>query len=42
MSCLFVSYDRFFTRTVATRFLEIPKGRLVEVEDADAFFDAQT
>ena len=42
VSCLFVSHDRFFTRTVATRFLEIRKGRLVEVEDADAFFDAQT
>jgi ATPase subunit of ABC transporter with duplicated ATPase domains len=41
VSCLFVSHDRFFTRTVATRFLEIRKGRLVEVDDADAFFDAQ-
>ncbi len=42
VSCLFVSHDRFFTRTVATRFLEIRKGRLVEIDDADAFFDAQT
>jgi ABC-type sulfate/molybdate transport systems ATPase subunit len=41
VSCLFVSHDRFFTRTVATRFLEIRKGRLIEVDDADAFFDAQ-
>ncbi|OJU37345.1 MAG: hypothetical protein BGN99_14095, partial [Alphaproteobacteria bacterium 65-37] len=41
VSCLFVSHDRFFTRTVATRFLEIHKGRLVDVDDADAFFDAQ-
>jgi ATPase subunit of ABC transporter with duplicated ATPase domains len=41
VSCLFVSHDRYFTRTAATRFLEIRKGRLVEVEDADAFFDAQ-
>ena len=41
VSCLFVSHDRFFTRTVATRFLEIRKGRLVDVDDADAFFDAQ-
>jgi ATPase subunit of ABC transporter with duplicated ATPase domains len=41
VSCLFVSHDRFFTRTVATRFLEIRKGRLVEVDDPDAFFDAQ-
>jgi ATPase subunit of ABC transporter with duplicated ATPase domains len=42
VSCLFVSHDRFFTRTVATRFLEIRKGRLVEIDDADAFFDAQS
>jgi ATPase subunit of ABC transporter with duplicated ATPase domains len=42
VSCVFVSHDRFFTRTVATRFLEIRKGRLVDVEDADAFFDAQS
>ena len=41
VSCLFVSHDRFFTRTVATRFLEIRKGRLVEIDDPDAFFDAQ-
>ncbi|MBS0547963.1 MAG: ABC-F family ATP-binding cassette domain-containing protein, partial [Proteobacteria bacterium] len=41
VSCVFVSHDRFFTRTVATRFLEIHKGRLIDVEDADAFFDAQ-
>ena len=41
VSCLFVSHDRFFTRSVATRFLEIRKGRLVDVDDADAFFDAQ-
>jgi ATPase subunit of ABC transporter with duplicated ATPase domains len=42
VSCLFVSHDRYFTRTAATRFLEIRKGRLVEVDDADAFFDQQT
>jgi ATPase subunit of ABC transporter with duplicated ATPase domains len=41
VSCLFVSHDRYFTRTAATRFLEIRRGRLVEVESADAFFDAQ-
>ena len=33
VSCLFVSHDRYFTRTVATRFLEIRKGRLVEIDD---------
>jgi len=42
VTCLFVSHDRFFTRTVATRFLEIRKHKLIEVENADAFFDAQT
>jgi ATPase subunit of ABC transporter with duplicated ATPase domains len=41
VSCLFVSHDRFFTRTAATRFLEIRRGRLVEIDDPDAFFDAQ-
>jgi ATPase subunit of ABC transporter with duplicated ATPase domains len=41
ISCLFVSHDRFFTRTIATRFLEIRKGRLIDVEDPDAFFDSQ-
>jgi ATPase subunit of ABC transporter with duplicated ATPase domains len=42
VSCLFVSHDRFFARTAATRFLEIRRGRLVEIDDPDAFFDAQT
>lgn len=42
VSCIFVSHDRYFTRTAATRFLEIRRGRLVEVEDAGDFFDRQT
>ncbi|NBB13899.1 ATP-binding cassette domain-containing protein [Caulobacter sp. SLTY] len=41
VSCLFVSHDRYFTRTAATRFLEIRRGRLVEVDSPDAFFAAQ-
>jgi ATPase subunit of ABC transporter with duplicated ATPase domains len=41
VSCIFVSHDRYFTRTAATRFVEIRKGRLVELEDPDDFFDAQ-
>jgi ATPase subunit of ABC transporter with duplicated ATPase domains len=41
VACLFVSHDRYFTRTAATRFLEIRKGRLVEVDGPDAFFEAQ-
>jgi ATPase subunit of ABC transporter with duplicated ATPase domains len=39
VSCLFVSHDRYFTRTVANRFLEIRKGRLLEIDDAESFFD---
>jgi hypothetical protein len=31
--------DCFFTRAAATRYLEIRKGRLMEVESADAFFE---
>ena len=42
VACLFVSHDRFFTRTAATRFMEIRKGRLVEVESSDEFFEKQT
>ena len=41
VSCVFVSHDRYFTRAAATRFLEIRRGRLVEVDDPDAFFAAQ-
>jgi ATPase subunit of ABC transporter with duplicated ATPase domains len=41
VSCVFVSHDRYFTRAAATRFVEIRKGRLVEVEDPDAFYEAQ-
>ena len=42
VACLFVSHDRYFTRTAANRFLEIRKGKQVEVEDPEVFFDAQT
>ena len=41
VSCIFVSHDRYFTRTAATRFIEIRRGKLVEVEDPDEFFEAQ-
>ena len=41
VACLFVSHDRYFTRAAATRFIEIRKGRLIEVESPDAFFAAQ-
>jgi ATPase subunit of ABC transporter with duplicated ATPase domains len=41
VSCLFVSHDRYFTRTAATRFLEIRRARLVEVDDPDDFFESQ-
>jgi ATPase subunit of ABC transporter with duplicated ATPase domains len=41
VACIFVSHDRWFTRAAATRFVEIRKGRLVEVESPEAFFDSQ-
>ena len=41
VACVFVSHDRWFTKAAASRFLEIRKGKLVEVEDPDEFFDAQ-
>jgi ATPase subunit of ABC transporter with duplicated ATPase domains len=41
VACIFVSHDRWFTRAAATRFLEIRRGKLVEVEDPEAFFDSQ-
>jgi ATPase subunit of ABC transporter with duplicated ATPase domains len=41
VACIFVSHDRWFTRSSATRFVEIRKGRLVEVESPDAFFGSQ-
>ncbi len=42
VACVFVSHDRYFTRTAATRFLAFRRGRLVEVDEPDSFFDAQT
>ncbi|MFN3513864.1 MAG: ABC-F family ATP-binding cassette domain-containing protein [Phenylobacterium sp.] len=41
VACIFVSHDRYFTRTAANRFLEIRKGRLIEVEGPDEFFSEQ-
>jgi ATPase subunit of ABC transporter with duplicated ATPase domains len=41
VACVFVSHDRWFTRSAATRFVEIRKGKLVEVESPDPFFAAQ-
>jgi ATPase subunit of ABC transporter with duplicated ATPase domains len=40
-ACIFVSHDRWFTRAVATRYLEIRRGRLVEVDSPEPFFEAQ-
>jgi len=37
-SCVFVSHDRSFVRTVGTRFWLIDKRRLVEVDDPEPFF----
>jgi ATPase subunit of ABC transporter with duplicated ATPase domains len=41
VSCVFVSHDRYFTRSAATRFLEIRRGRLVDVEGPEEFFESQ-
>ncbi|HEY1448238.1 MAG TPA: ATP-binding cassette domain-containing protein [Caulobacteraceae bacterium] len=41
VACVFVSHDRYFTRTAATRFLEFRRGRLIEVDEPDSFFDSQ-
>ena len=41
VACIFVSHDRWFTRSAATRFVEIRKGKLVEVESPEPFFAAQ-
>lgn len=50
VSCIFVSHDRYFTRSAATRFFEIkpPKtgttkqiAKLVEVEGPEEFFERQ-
>ncbi len=41
VSCVFVSHDRFFTRAAANRFFEIRKGKLIEVDSAEDFYDAQ-
>ena len=41
VACLFVSHDRYFTRTAATRFVEVVRGKLVEVDSPDAFFERQ-
>lgn len=39
-ACLLVSHDRSFVRNTGNRFWQIMKGKLVEVETPDAFFDA--
>lgn len=41
VTCMFVSHDRFFTRTAATRFMEVRKSRLVEIDDPEEFFARQ-
>lgn len=38
-ACIFVSHDRHFTRVAANRFIEIRRGTLREIDDAEAFFE---
>jgi ATPase subunit of ABC transporter with duplicated ATPase domains len=40
-TCLLVSHDRSFVRTVGTRFWLIDKKRLIEVDDPEAFFSGE-
>lgn len=40
-ACIFVSHDRWFSRAVATRYVEIRRGGLVEVDSPEPFFQAQ-
>jgi ATPase subunit of ABC transporter with duplicated ATPase domains len=39
-SCILVSHDRAFVSAIATRHLVIERGRLVEVDGAQAFYDS--
>jgi ATPase subunit of ABC transporter with duplicated ATPase domains len=41
-SCLIVSHDRSFIRAVGNRFWQIDGRRLIEVDDPESFFAAQT
>jgi ATPase subunit of ABC transporter with duplicated ATPase domains len=40
-SCVLVSHDRSFIRTVGNRFWQIERKKLVEVDDPEDFFTAQ-
>lgn len=37
-TCIFVSHDRKMVRGAATRYLEIKRGKLIEVESPELFF----
>lgn len=41
-TCLLVSHDRSFVRAVGNRFWQIEKRKLIEVDDPEAFFRAET
>jgi ATPase subunit of ABC transporter with duplicated ATPase domains len=38
-SCILISHDRNFVRNIGTRFFEIVRGRMVEVADAEQYFN---
>lgn len=40
-SCVLVSHDRSFLRTVGNRFWQIERKRLIEVDDPDEFLAGQ-
>ncbi|MEQ1771041.1 MAG: ATP-binding cassette domain-containing protein, partial [Devosia sp.] len=41
-SCVLVSHDRSFVRGIGTRFFEIVKGKLVEVDGPEQFFKSMS
>jgi ATPase subunit of ABC transporter with duplicated ATPase domains len=39
-TCIVVSHDRSFVKTIGTRFLVIEKGKLKEIDAPEAFYEA--
>ena len=40
-TCLVVSHDRSFLRNIGTRYWQIDRKRLVEVDDPEAFLESE-
>jgi ATPase subunit of ABC transporter with duplicated ATPase domains len=39
-TCIVVSHDRSFVKTIGTRFLLIDKGRLREIDGPETFYES--